>query len=57
MATLCPKVPKDPMWTEPPRCHVERVLNDGMLHRCRLNASHHGDHVCYPDCDKEWKQR
>lgn len=43
MATRCPKVPKDRQWTDPPPCHVEKTLNDGKLHRCRLNASHHGN--------------
>ncbi len=57
MATLCPKVLKDQMLSDPPPCHVEKVLNDWMLHRCRLSAVHHGEHLCYPQCDKEWKQR
>jgi hypothetical protein len=55
MATLCAKVPKDQQWTNPPPCHVEKVLNDGMLHRCGLNMSHNGEHLCYPECDKGWK--
>ena len=55
MATLCPKVPNDEVRTDPPPCHWERVLNDGMLHRCRLNASHDGDHLCYTGCNKEWR--
>ncbi len=49
----CPKVPTDPPWTDPPRCHVEKPLDDGRLHLCELNVSHHGLHMCY--CEREYK--
>lgn len=53
MADLCPEVPTDQQWVGDPRCHMEKVLDDGKIHWCRVSAAHWGEHLCY--CGREWK--
>ena len=50
----CPKAGALQYWTEPPRCRLHRILDDGYRHQCHKSSGHNVDsHAC--PCGRDWK--
>jgi hypothetical protein len=41
-------------WTDPPRCRVRSILDDGKRHQCHRTAGHDDKHAC--PCGQEYPQ-
>jgi hypothetical protein len=51
----CPSAGALQYWTNPPRCRMREILNDGKRHQCHKDPGHSDKHAC--PCGREWNEK
>ena len=51
----CPSAGALQYWTNPPRCRMREILDDGTRHQCLKGSGHSDKHACA--CGREWNEK
>jgi len=51
----CPSAGALQYWTDPPRCRMREILDDGKQHQCHKGPGHSDSHACA--CGRDWKEQ